>query len=299
MTLHANEIPVDESVVRGLLRTQRPDLADLAVAHVGGGTDNTMYRVGADYLARLPRTREKVTALEKELTWLPRLRSCLPRPIPTPLHAGQPGPDYPLAWALYAWIDGDQVSAATVTDWHRYGRELAEFVGSLHAADLMGATRSGDLSWYRGGTLQPDDDWIGPCFATARGHGADLDYERLERLWRDALELPAPSGPHVWLHADLKPTNVLARHGRLHAVIDFGALSVGHPDAEHAVTWDLPAVARDAYRASLDIGDLTWARARAWSLALGVNGVAEYWNSFPSFAAECLRRLHAIIADDD
>ena len=99
------------------------------------------------------------------------------------------------------------------------------------------------------------------------------------------------------MHADLKPTNVLVRHGRLHAVLDFGALSVGHPDAEHAVTWDLPAVPRDAYRASLNIDDLTWARARAWALAIAVNGVAEYWTSFPSFAAECLRRLHAIAVD--
>lgn len=54
MTVHENDVPVDESTVRGLLRAQRPDLADLTVAHVGGGTDNTMYRIGADLLARFP-----------------------------------------------------------------------------------------------------------------------------------------------------------------------------------------------------------------------------------------------------
>ena len=103
--------------------------------------------------------------------------------------------------------------------------------------------------------------------------------------------------PHVWLHADLKPTNVLVKDGRFHAVIDFGALSVGLPDAEHAVVWDLPEAAREAYRARLDIDDLTWARARAWALALAVNGIAEYWVIFPVLATEGLNRHQAIVRD--
>ena len=297
MTLHENEIPVDEHVVRGLLRAQRPDLADLAVTHVGGGTDNTMYRIGAGHLARFPRTREKVTPLEKELTWLPRLRSHLSHRIPVPLQAGRPGPDYPLLWAIYTWIDGAETSARTVTNWELYGQQLAGFVATLHATDLMGAARSGALDWYRGGGLQPHEAWIASCFADARTYGAGLDLDQLEGLWRAALRLPEPTAPHVWLHGDLKPTNVLVRDGLLHAVIDFGALSVGFPDAEHAVTWDLPKVAREAYRASLDVDDLTWARARGWAIAVGISGVSYYWNRFPSFLAECLQRLRSI-ADD-
>lgn len=297
MPLYADELPVDEQTVRALLVAQRPDLADSAIAHVGGGTDNVMYRVGPDHLARFPRTKGKVAALQKELTWLPRLSPHLTQPIPAPVYAGDPGPGYPLPWALYTWIAGEEVSDTSVTDWHRYGRELAEFVCSLHSVDLMGASRSADLSWYRGGTLRPLDGWVGPCFARARGHGIRLDFDRLENLWREALELPDPTGAHVWLHADLRPSNVLARNGCLHAVIDFGGLSVGHPDAEHAVTWDLPPAARAAYRAFLDIDDVTWARARAWALAVGISGLAEYWTSFPSFAAENLHRLHAVAAD--
>jgi len=54
---------------------------------------------------------------------------------------------------------------------------------------------------------------------------------------------------------------------------------------------------RAAYRAFLDIDDVTWARARAWALAVGISGLAEYWISFPSFAAENLHRLHAVAGD--
>lgn len=299
MTLHDDEVAADAGTVRELLRAQRPELAELPVVHVGGGTENTMYRIGTDLVARLPRTRDKAAPLAKELVWLPRLGPGLTHPVPAPVHAGQPGPGYPLPWAVFTWLEGEEVSDGSVDDWERYGRDLARFVGSLHALDLGGATRTGDLSWYRGGALQPQAAWIGSCFAEARAVGADLDLDRLERLWREALDLPAPDGAHVWLHGDLRPTNVLAREGRLRAVIDFGALSVGHPDAEHAVTWDLPAAARDAYRAHLGVDDLTWARARAWAIAVGVSGVSFYWDSYPAFVAECLRRLRAIADDDD
>lgn len=158
----------------------------------------------------------------------------------------------------------------------------------------MGATRREELSWYRGGLLQPNDEWVTSCFADARAHGAELDLDRLERLWRGALDLPQPTGPHVWLHGDLRPTNVLVRDGTLHAVIDFGALSVGFPDAEHAVVWDLPEPARDAYRAVVDVDDATWERARAWAIAAGISGVSYYWHTYPAFLAECVRRLRAI-----
>jgi aminoglycoside phosphotransferase (APT) family kinase protein len=100
------------------------------------------------------------------------------------------------------------------------------------------------------------------------------------------------------LHSDLRPANVLTRDGRLRAVIDFGALSVGHPDAEHAVVWDLPLVARQAYRSALRINDLTWARAQAWAIALSIGGIGEYRTSLPSLAAECLQRLRAITTDN-
>ncbi len=97
--------------------------------------------------------------------------------------------------------------------------------------------------------------------------------DTLDRLWREALALPEPSSPHVWLHGDLKPTNLLVKAGKLHAVVDFGCLSVGHPDAEHSTVWDLPEhstvwdlpePARQAYRDRMSLDEPTWTRARAW-----------------------------------
>jgi aminoglycoside phosphotransferase (APT) family kinase protein len=296
VTLHENEIPTDETVVRALLREQRPEWAELPVAAAGAGTDNRMYRLGDQLLMRLPRTPGNAEAVSKEQTWLPRLAPHLPCRIPEPVHRGTPGEAFPLAWSVYRWIDGDVVGPGTVTDWAGFGTDLAGVVRSLHAVPLMGATREGGLSWYRGGDPRSCDGWVGRCFDDCRAiEGLDLDVERLRQLWRAALALPEPSAPQVWLHGDLKPTNLLARDGRLHAVIDFGALSVGLPDAEHSTVWDLPGEARQAYWDALELDETTWLRARAWAIAVGVSGVSYYWTSYPAFVEECLARLRAIL----
>ncbi|NHO85222.1 aminoglycoside phosphotransferase family protein [Micromonospora sp. CMU55-4] len=298
MMLHQDETPVDEGIVRALLTDQRPEWAALPLTPAGAGTDNTMYRLGDDLLVRLPRTAEKAGALRKEQLWLPRLAPLLPYPVPEPLHAGTPTAAFPLPWSVQRWIHGDEVGPGTVRDWAALGADLAVFVRHLHAADLLGATRADALSGYRGGSLHPCDTWVSAALDDCRRRiGDETDVDTLHRLWRDALTLPEPTGRHVWLHTDLKPTNVLARDGRLCAVIDFGGLTVGFPDAEHAPIWDLPPQARHAYREALGVDDVTWARARAWALGVAASGVSYYWHTFPAFVAECRNRLREILAD--
>lgn len=299
MSLHEGELPIDESVVVSLLREQRPQWATLPLAPAGAGTDNVMFRLGDEMLVRMPRTAGNATSLRKEREWMPRLAPGLPFRIPEPVHAGSPSAAYPLEWAIYRWIDGCALSESSVRDWTAFGADLAAFVRALHRTDLMGATRTGDLSWYRGGSLGACDAWVSSSIdevrALVRG---ELDVDTLERWWREALALPEPSGALVWLHGDLRPGNLLVHDGRLHAVIDFGGLSVGAPDAEHATVWDLPAQARRSYWDALDLDDTTWVRARAWAIAVAVSGVAYYWHKYPEFVAECRARLDAILASD-
>ncbi|MFG2111086.1 aminoglycoside phosphotransferase family protein [Streptomyces sp. NPDC048718] len=303
MTLHENEIPADETLVRSLLAAQRPEWADLPLSRAGAGTDNTMYRLGDDLLVRLPRTAEKQRSLRKERDWLPRLAPHLPRPVPEPVHAGEPTDAFPLIWSVYRRLDGAEAGPDTVQGWAAFGADLAEFVRELHRADLMGATREDGLDWYRGGSLKPCDTWVTDAFEDCRrltGPGSldlALDVDTLEKLWRDGLALPDSPTPQGWLHGDLKPSNLLVQDGRLHAVIDFGGLSIGFPDAEHATVWDLPAPARRAYWDALDLDDATWTRARAWAVAVAVSGIAYYWDTFPAFVAECRARVDSILDD--
>ncbi|MFG3384121.1 aminoglycoside phosphotransferase family protein [Streptomyces sp. NPDC047999] len=319
MKLHRDEITVDESLVVSLLERQRPEWARLPLAPAGAGTDNVMYRLGDELVVRLPRTAAVNDALRKERYWLPRLAPLLPHAVPEPVHSGAPTRAYPLAWSVYRWIDGEEPGPGTVRDWEAFGADLAEFVRELHGTALMGATPLDGLSWYRGGPLGACGSWVGEAFDACRAlaHAATdaeavragdadegatldldaLDLDALERLWRRALRLPGPSGPPGWLHGDLRPSNLLVREGALHAVIDFGALSIGFPDAEHAPLWDLPRAARESYRTALGVDEAAWERARAWAIAVGVSGYSHYRDSWPAFAAACRARLAAVLTD--
>ncbi|WP_208025926.1 hypothetical protein [Amycolatopsis acidicola] len=60
--MHANEADIDEELVRRLVAGQFPAWADLPIEAVASsGTDNAMYRLGADPAVRLPRTRLRRT----------------------------------------------------------------------------------------------------------------------------------------------------------------------------------------------------------------------------------------------
>ncbi len=297
MSLHPDELPIDADLLASLVTRERPEWTDLPVTPVGGGTDNLMFKLGDDLLVRIPRTPGGVASLRNEREWMPRLAPSLPVRIPEPVHAGSPSDLFPLEWSVYRWIEGAPPTTETVTDWAQFGADLAAFVRDLHRIDLMGASRAGSLSWYRGGGLREPESWVAPAFAASGPLIGDvIDIDRLERWWREALALPDSPAPPVWLHGDLRPGNVLANDGRLHAVIDFGALSVGAPDAEHATVWDLPLAARRAYWDALDLDEPTWLRARGWAIAVAISGIPYYWDTFPEFVAECRARLEGILA---
>lgn len=299
MSIHADEVPVTEETVRTLLREHLPSCSSAEVRAVGAGTDNTMFRVGDDLVARFPRTPGNVGALTKEITWLPRLAEHLPVEIPRVELAVEAGEIHPLPWAVYRWIDGTPADVEDPTDPAEHGRELARFVRALRSIDLMGASRETEgLGWYRGGTLDLLAEDLDDALPQLRELAGDrLDHDRIAALWHEALALPAPSGSQGWLHGDLKPSNLLLRDGRLGAVIDFGGLCVGFGDCEHQITWEMPAATRNAYYDELGADEETRVRARGWALGIAVNGAAYYWHTFPAMVEGSLVKLDAILAD--
>src|SRR5438128_6472500 len=110
--MHADELETDETLVRRLLAAQFPQWADLPIeALPAGGTDNAIYRLGAELSVRLPRRRGRAAgSLDKEFEWLPKLAPLLPLAVPTPVARGVPGEGYPHEWAVYDWLDGDDAT---------------------------------------------------------------------------------------------------------------------------------------------------------------------------------------------
>ena len=94
--MHDEEIEVDEALVRHLIDTQFPELADRPLATVGPwGTDNAIWRLGVDLVVRLPRIHWATGQVEREATWLPRIAPYLPIAVPRPVAIGEPGVGIP------------------------------------------------------------------------------------------------------------------------------------------------------------------------------------------------------------
>ncbi|OFE18985.1 hypothetical protein BA895_02190 [Humibacillus sp. DSM 29435] len=302
MTMHADEIPVDDVLVARLVADRFPELAGLPVRRVRStGTVNAIFRVGEHHCARMPLTPSWASDLDRELAWLPTLAAHLPMRVPRPVGRGTASEAYPHAWALFDWIDG-QPYAAPLVDESQAAVELAGFVTALRGIPVVG----GEPHAGRAPLASLDDD----TRAALREGGALGLVDEVAALaaWDGALQAPPFSGdaevtqggsndgPAVWIHADLLPPNVLVHAGRLAAVIDFGTVGVGDPAADVIPAWTMfgPA-ARATYRSSLDVDDGTWARARGYALTQAAMIVPYYVTTNPLFCEMARRTISAVI----
>lgn len=152
--------------------------------------------------------------------------------------------------------------------------DLAEFVRAMRAVGLPGAPVA-----HRGGPLAALDAETRKALAVlGRDPEEGVDAAALTALWDEAQSLPGPSGPPVWLHADLMPGNLLVDGaGRLSGVIDFGCLGAGDPACDLFPAWNLlPAEARPVFREALGVDEGTWLRGRARTLSQAVIALPYY-----------------------
>ncbi|HEY2706693.1 MAG TPA: aminoglycoside phosphotransferase family protein [Caulobacteraceae bacterium] len=254
---------IDAALVSRLIASQFPHWADLPVTPVPSqGWDNRTFRLGETMSVRLPSARRYVASVEKEQRWLPRLAPHLPLPIPAPLAVGAPGEDYPFPWSVGGWLEGEAALTAPIADKGRFAADLADFLAALHRIDPDGPA-TGAHSFWRGGPLSTYDGETRRAIAVL---GGQIDAASTTKVW-DAALAAALQGQPVWVHGDIAPSNLLARDGRLSAVIDFGQTCVGDPACDLAIAWTFfNAEARAAFRAGLPLDAGTWARGRGWAL---------------------------------
>lgn len=288
MTMHADEIDVDASLVRRLLTAQLPRWADLPLARVASeGTDNAIYRLGEDMAVRLPRYPAAAAQVEKELRWLPRLAPHLPLAVPVPLAAGEPGEGYPWPWSVTRWLSGEDAHAAPVADVDEAAAALARFVVALRQIDPAGGPGPGEHNFGRGAPLETRDEDVLDALAQLDGV---IDVAGARARWERALSAPAWDGPPAWIHGDLHGGNLLVEGGCLNAIVDFGGLAVGDPACDVMAAWTfLPPTARPSFRAALDVDDATWERGRGWALSMGLIALPYYRETNPPLAANAIR----------
>ena len=294
--MHADEVNVDVALVGRLLAAQFPQWAALPIVPVhSAGTDNAIYRVGADMAVRLPRIENATGQVDKEQQWLPRLAPHLPLAIPVPLAMGRPGEGYPWPWSVYRWLEGESAESRGITDQGQAAHDLARFIMALQRIDLAGWPPPLPPQSSRGVPLFTRDTRVRAAIVDLFGM---LDTSAVIAAWGAALQAPEWHGPPVLTHGDLLPGNLLVQRGRISAVIDFEGLGVGDPACDLIPAWSLLSVqTRNVFRAVLPVDDATWARGRGWALSIGLIALPYYQHTNPVFAATARHMIDEVLVD--
>jgi aminoglycoside phosphotransferase (APT) family kinase protein len=295
--MHHDEISTGVGLVRRLIDAQFPEWAGLPIRPFeSAGSDNAIFRLGADMAVRLPRRAGRtVDSLDKEVEWLPRLAPLLPLQIPLPLARGVPGEGYPCGWAVYRWLEGNTAAAELISDARQAAADLAGFLAALQRIDSDGGPLPGEHNFFRGVPLATRDQTVRDAIAALEG---ELDATAVTAAWEAALEAPDWQGPPVWIHGDFADGNLLVDRGRLSGVIDWGGLALGDPACDLMAAWSfLPADARETFCETLNVDDATWARGRGWALSVALIALPYYWTTNPVRVAYSWARIREVLAD--
>jgi aminoglycoside phosphotransferase (APT) family kinase protein len=299
MKMHPGELEIDKALVSRLIAAQFPEWAHLPLTSVlSAGTDNALFRLGDAMVVRLPRIGWASGQPEKEFRYLGKLALALPLAIPVPLVLGEPGEDYPHHWSVCPWIKGEIATLKRLSDPPEAVRELARFISALQRIDSAGGPTPGAHNSGRGVPLKERDEAVRTAIAQLTEQKDSLDSLALLAAWDEALGSPAHTGPPVWLHGDLQSGNLLAREGRLCAVIDFGCLGIGDPACDLQPAWNLFGPdARRIFRDALAVDDATWTRGRGWALSVGLIALPYYKTTAPAIAEQARRTIEQILLD--
>jgi aminoglycoside phosphotransferase (APT) family kinase protein len=250
---------ITAELIRGLLRDQHPDLAELPLREVEGGWGNQMWRLGDELAVRIQRMDNSPGHQLKERRWLPLLAPRLPLPIPVPVRSGAPSERFPKIWTVMTWVPGLPLDRGSITRSEHAADTLAAFLRALHVAAPADAPVNTDRGAHPKDCTDGFNRFLDAVDADAIGSAAGV-----RAVWDDAVAAPAWQGPPVWVHGDLHPANVVVVDGTLAGVVDFGDLSAGDPAVDLAAAWVLlPAGAAARFFAAYAAADeATIRRAR-------------------------------------
>jgi aminoglycoside phosphotransferase (APT) family kinase protein len=287
--MHKDEVEVDETLVRDLLRSQMPDLADHPLVVVEPwGTDNAIWRLGHELVVRLPRIHWAAGQAELEAEWLPRLAPHLPVALPEPVALGEPADNYPYRWAVHRWIPGEGAALDRFDDPVAFALALAATTRALQSVSTKGAPPATN----RARTLAEYDEatrWFIDRASHLIDAAAALD------VWEEALAAPPHQGPPVWVQGDLEG-NCLVRDGRLCGIVDWGSACAGDPAVDVQVVWS-PLFTSDSRRAfvdALDVDDATLVRSRGAAINQACAALPYYLHTYPRIVERSWHKLAAL-----
>lgn len=287
------EVQIDEALVTRLLREQHTDLAHLPVHTLSNGWDNSVFRLGQDFVVRLPRREMAVQLLRNEQLFLPLIAQLTSLALPVPVRTGVPSAVFPWPWTIAPWFDGEPAFHSAPSEHHRMVSQLADFVSAIHRPAPPVAPRNP----VRGVPLRNRDLALRNRVTAQRFSR----FEEIIALWDRLLTVPEWNRAPSWLHGDLHAANILAKNGNISAIIDFGDMCSGDPAVDLAAGWMLfERDDREHFQTlvteATGADDALWQRARGWALNLATVMLAQSDDS-PAFQELGRHTLAAALAD--
>ncbi len=259
-----SEVPVE--IVRELIAAQFPEYANLPIKAVEpNGWDNRTFRLGNQLSIRLPSAERYAAKVPIEHKWLPKLRSKLSIPIPTPIAIGKPNKNYPWNWSIYGWIEGQSANVMSLDDMilEKLALQLADFLNELHAIDSSDGPLYGKHNFFRGSSPIVYDAETRSAVDVLEKY---IDASKAISIWKLAISSKWNTKP-VWIHGDFSAGNILLNNNQLAGVIDFGGMAVGDPSCDLVIAWTLlKGQSRDIFKSKLKLDKDTWNRAKGWAL---------------------------------
>lgn len=282
------DVEVDEVRVRHLLGDLPDDLAhvrDMPLRFVAEGWDNSVWRVGAELSARVPRRPLAAPLVVNEARWLDEAASPvrdLGVDVPRVVRLVPPG-RHPHPWLLVTWVEGDLLEPLPVRDRAGLAESLVTALVALHRPAPVEAPTNP----FRGVDLRELPPPRPEVLSAARVVlGGDV-VDGLDRVLAGAAEVPSWPRPRAWCHGDMHPRNLVVTSLGGLGILDFGDLTAGDPAVDLGVLWlalDAPHRARclaALEKAARPDGSGVYdahvvARARGWAarFVLGVAGNA-------------------------
>lgn len=293
--MHKNELTITEQLVQSLISSQCPKWSHLSLTPIkSNGTDHALFRLGDDYVVRLPRIEWSQGQIEKninkEFTWLPQLARYLSIPISEPVFKGNPDKKYPFLWLISKWHQGQHAHFENDNEHEELARDLANFLNELHRIPLTG----GPLS--RRGIALSTTTLDQETRKAINALNDDIDTPAILDLWGQLSSTPAWHKAPAWVHGDFLPGNIIVNNNRLAAVIDFSDVGIGDPACDLVIAWSLfNAHSRIIFRNQLDhIDDNTWERGRGWALSIALIMLPYYKYTNPVLTALATRMINSV-----
>lgn len=287
--MHDEEVEVDDALVRRLLASQMPELADRPLTVVEPwGTDHGIWRVGDDLVVRLPRIHWATGQVDQEATWLPRLAPHLPVAVPEPVGIGEPGDGYPYRWAVHRWVPGDGAAPDRIDDPVTFALDLAAVVLALRGVPIEGAPAAHNRA-------RPLLEYDESTRRAIEGASHLIDATAATAVWEEALAAAPHDGSPTWVHGDLEG-NCLVRDRRLCGIVDWGSACAGDPAVDVQVVWSplFTEGSRRAFLDALDVDDDTIARSRGAAINQACAALPYYLHTYPLIVERSWHKLTSL-----